>query len=306
MTRWWSGLRAEAPHDLPEEPLATGQARAVHGVHPLHPGSSAGQLVGLPTTDLAGHGRLIHLSLDGPRLLRPGDRNDPPARPLHRIAELVIVLQGTLEHRDTLGSRGQMGPSSALLVSAGSGVMSEIGESRTLRRDGGDLEMLTVRWLQPGPAVVPTVRRADQLPRRRQGRSVLVDVLGPGGALTDPGATRVALVSVAAGATVDLAVDDGHAVLIMVRKGTALLGDDLRSVRGPAVAVMTDVGARLTIATHLDEDAGAEVVVVQTMTLETPMVHRDGLVAAADPEGLAEALTQAREVGYGSLPRLDD
>jgi redox-sensitive bicupin YhaK (pirin superfamily) len=121
----------------------------------------------------------------------------------------------------------------------------------------------------------------------------------------DPGGTTVVSVSVAAGATVDLAMADRWPAVVLVRRGTALIGDQLTPVVGPALAALTDVGQRLGVATHLSDDAGADLVVVTTRPLDHAVVHREGLVAAGTAEELDAVLDEARATGFGALPRLD-
>ncbi len=298
-------LRGRSGPALPEEPRGAGEPREVRHTVTPHPAGAALGLLAVPVEGLDGHGRLVHLSTDGPGLLRPGDRSDPTGHPLHGVAQITVLLQGSLEHRDSLGGRGLLQAPAVHLVSGGAGVVSEIGESRDLRRDGGQVEMVRLRLLQPGTPVVPTTRVGQDLPVRAQGRSRVTRWVGVDGAVHDPGGAAVTHLQVAAGATLDLAVPDRHPALLLVRRGAALIGDDLTEVQGPATVVLTDHGTRLTIATRLTEDAGADVVLITTERLPEGMVHRDGLVAAMDEETLATTLEAARTPGFGSLPRLD-
>ncbi|MEE8602769.1 pirin family protein [Euzebya tangerina] len=262
----------------------------------------------LPAEGLSRIGQVIHVGLDGPGLLRPGDRTDPSAVSFRSVAELTVVTAGELEFRDSLGNRGVLTTGQVRLLSGGAGVVSEIGPSRAMRRDGGDHQTLTVRWLQPGQPVVPTVRMAEEIPSAGQGRSTIATLVGADGAVAAPGGIHVWAAEVAPGATVDLPIPPQRVAGIVVRRGAVLAGEALTSVEGPATALFTPSGSdpqRLTLATQLEGDDGASVVVLVSPAMDTPMVHQHTVLAAGDAEELAGVVENARTPGFGPLPRLD-
>ena len=60
----------------------------------------------------------------------------------HRGFETVtIVFQGELEHRDTAGNSGRIGPGDVQWMTAASGVLHEELHSRGFSREGGTLQM---------------------------------------------------------------------------------------------------------------------------------------------------------------------
>jgi quercetin 2,3-dioxygenase len=65
----------------------------------------------------------------------------------HRGFETVtIVYQGELEHRDSTGAGGTIGPGDVQWMTAGSGILHEEFHSPVFTRSGGTLEMLQL-WV---------------------------------------------------------------------------------------------------------------------------------------------------------------
>ena len=65
----------------------------------------------------------------------------------HRGFETVtIVYQGELEHRDSAGNHGKIGPGDVQWMTAASGVVHEEKHSREFTRRGGTLEMVQL-WV---------------------------------------------------------------------------------------------------------------------------------------------------------------
>ncbi len=78
----------------------------------------------------------------------PPTRFEPAARPRgvgqhpHRGFETVtIVYQGELEHRDSTGAGGLIGPGDVQWMTAAAGILHEEFHSKAFTRDGGTLEM---------------------------------------------------------------------------------------------------------------------------------------------------------------------
>jgi redox-sensitive bicupin YhaK (pirin superfamily) len=91
------------------------------------------------------HGQQISpfLMLDymGPAKFAPSDRPRGVEQHPHRGFETVtIVYQGALEHRDSAGNSGRIGPGDVQWMTAASGVLHEEMHSREFTRQGGTLE----------------------------------------------------------------------------------------------------------------------------------------------------------------------
>jgi quercetin 2,3-dioxygenase len=87
------------------------------------------------------------LDYAGPAEFGPSDQPRGVDEHPHRGFETVtIVYQGELEHRDSAGNHGKIGPGDVQWMTAASGVVHEEKHSREFTRRGGTLEMVQL-WV---------------------------------------------------------------------------------------------------------------------------------------------------------------
>lgn len=101
------------------------------------------------TFDTLGYRISPFLLLDyaGPVEFGPSDKPRGVDEHPHRGFETVtIIYQGELEHRDSVGNRGKIGPGDVQWMTAASGVLHEEKHSPEFTRHGGMLEMVQL-WV---------------------------------------------------------------------------------------------------------------------------------------------------------------
>jgi redox-sensitive bicupin YhaK (pirin superfamily) len=117
------------------------------------------------SSDTLGHRISPFLLLDyaGPAEFAPANHPRGVDEHPHRGFETVtIVYQGELEHRDSAGNHGKIGPGDVQWMTAASGVVHEEKHSREFTRLGGTLEMVQL-WvnlpaeLKMGPPAYQTL-----------------------------------------------------------------------------------------------------------------------------------------------------
>ena len=87
------------------------------------------------------------LDYAGPAQFTPGTRPRGVAEHPHRGFETVtIVYQGEVEHRDSTGAGGRIGPGDVQWMTAASGILHEESHSQEFTRTGGTLEMVQL-WV---------------------------------------------------------------------------------------------------------------------------------------------------------------
>ncbi|RAO74847.1 pirin family protein [Dyella jiangningensis] len=87
------------------------------------------------------------LDYAGPLHFKPGDRPRGVGEHPHRGFETVtIVYEGEVEHRDSTGAGGRIGPGDVQWMTAGSGILHEEFHSAEFTRTGGVLEMVQL-WV---------------------------------------------------------------------------------------------------------------------------------------------------------------
>lgn len=172
----------------------------------------------------------------------------------HRGFETVtIVHDGELEHRDSSGGGGLIGPGDVQWMTAARGVVHREWFSEAFRRRGGGFEMIQLwvnlpakdklgepRYQNLSRAAIPVVELEDGLVRVIAGE--FQGVRGP--ALTH---TRMNLLDVrlAAGREEVFATEDGDTSLVYLLSGRLAFGDE--SMEEGGLAVMGQHGAGFTV-----------------------------------------------------------
>jgi redox-sensitive bicupin YhaK (pirin superfamily) len=167
----------------------------------------------------------------------------------HRDMEIIsYVLDGGLEHRDSIGTGSVIRHGEVQHMSAGTGVRhSEFNTSKT-----EPVHFLQI-WILPGQKnIEPSYeQRAFDLEQRRDGLRLVVDPEGREGALTIHADARLFAGTLAAGATLTHEVPRGRHAWIQVARGSIeVAGTELRAGDG---ASTSDAGP-LTITASEDTE----------------------------------------------------
>ena len=104
---------------------------------------------GFPVRTIFSHERLgrhvspfLMLDYAAPTRFEPSTRSRGVGQHPHRGFETVtIVYAGELEHRDSTGAGGRIGPGDVQWMTAAAGILHEEFHSETFTREGGTLEM---------------------------------------------------------------------------------------------------------------------------------------------------------------------
>jgi redox-sensitive bicupin YhaK (pirin superfamily) len=126
--------------------------KRITGVHSAPPRHWVGN--GFPVRSLfsyQSHGRHVSpfLLLDhaGPENFEPAEKPRGVGEHPHRGFETVtIVYSGEVEHRDSTGAGGKIGPGDVQWMTAGSGILHDEFHSEAFTRTGGTLEMVQL-WV---------------------------------------------------------------------------------------------------------------------------------------------------------------
>lgn len=208
----------------------------------------------------------------------------------HRGFETVtIVYQGELEHRDTAGNAGHIGPGDVQWMTAGAGVLHEEKHSAEFTRQGGTLQMVQLwvnlparekmtapRYQSLVDADIPSVA----LPKGGGRVRVIAGAFGPerGPART---ATPIDLwdVRLAAGATVDLPLPSGRTTALVVQSGQVLLNGATRADE-PDLALFEREGEGVRVEARTD----AMLLVLGGEPIDEPIAGRGPFVMNTDAE----------------------
>ncbi|MFM7510122.1 MAG: pirin family protein [Actinomycetota bacterium] len=235
----------------------------------------------------------------------PGEAVGTPVHPHRGFETVTYLLEGELQHRDSLGNEGTLGPGDTQWMTAGRGVLHEEGPTSGFLARGGRLHGLQLWVNLPAsakmipPAYQDITADAVAVSHPSPGATVRVvageafDLVGPGSTHTPITYTHVTLEP---GAQVASAFDPNHTVLVFPLLGVVAVGDEVLAtaelgVLGPGDAVELSVPA--------DAASPSEILVLSGRPIGEP-IARHGPFVMNTREELVQAFADVRSPEFGS------
>ena len=206
----------------------------------------------------------------------------------HRGFETVtIAYQGGVEHGDSAGNHGVIGPGDVQWMTAASGIVHEEWLESGFTRRGGTMEMAQL-WVnlparhKMDPPAYQDIRSA-QIPVLPLGaRSSLRVIAGEYSGSRGPARTYTPVnvwdAKLGAGERVELDFPDGYTTLLAVLKGTVSVNG--AGIAGPALVVLERAGTRAALEAAED----ATVLVLNGEPIDEPVVGHGPFVMNSEDE----------------------
>ena len=224
----------------------------------------------------------------------------------HRGFETVtIVYQGELEHRDSTGSQGRIGPGDVQWMTAAAGIVHEEKHAKEFAERGGTLEMVQL-WVNlpakdkmspPGyqtllKAQIPTVALPDEAGTVR---IIAGDYEGVQGAAKTFTPVNVWDIRLHAGKRAEFALPAGYATALIVLKGKA-------TINGSDAAGETELVLLAAEGEQVSVEAGTDVtlLLLSGEPIREPMANYGPFVMNTEEE-LKQAFTDYRNGKMGHL-----
>lgn len=228
----------------------------------------------------------------------------------HRGFETVtLVYQGEVEHRDSAGNRGRIGPGDVQWMTAASGVVHEEMHGRELARKGGTIEMVQLWVNLPAKLKMSPPHYQDILDRQipavpLAGEAGTVRVIagefqgakGPARTFTPVSLWDIRL---RAGHGAELSVPDGHTTALLVLRGDVDLNGSERA--GEAELVLFD---RRGGAISLHARTDATLLLMSGEPIEEPVVGYGPFVMNTQAE-IRQAIRDYQAGKMGTLAATD-
>jgi len=256
------------------------------------------------------HGKALSpfLLLDyaGPKQFAPAPRRRGVAAHPHRGFETVtIVYQGEVDHRDSTGAGGHIGPGDVQWMTAASGIMHEEFHSEAFTRQGGMLEMvqlwvnLPARDKMADPRYqtlldvdIPKVALDDGAGTVRVIAGELQGHRGPARTFTPMDVWDIRL---SQGGRTQFVLPEGSTLALVLLRGTLLVNDS--RIAGEAqVAVFARAGTRIAIEAKSD----ATLLLLSGEPIDEPIVGQGPFVMNSQTE-IAKAIADFSNGRFGRL-----
>ncbi|MEN8664294.1 MAG: pirin family protein [Polycyclovorans sp.] len=160
------------------------------------------------------------------------------AHPHRGFETVTIVYQGELEHRDSTGSGGLIGPGDVQWMTAGGGIVHEEFHSADFARQGGSMEMVQL-WVNlpaahkmTAPGYQTLLKRDIPVVDLADGAGTLRVIAGTCGEAAGPARTFSPVnlwdLRLQSGKPANLVVPQGHTTGLVVLRGTVRInGEDV-------------------------------------------------------------------------------
>lgn len=218
----------------------------------------------------------------GPVNWGPGDALGAPEHPHRGFETVTYLLAGKMEHRDSQGNRGQLGPGDVQWMTAGAGVLhSELPEPE-FKRQGGVMhgiqiwvnlpardKMMQPRYQDVPAAQIPVATSADGLAEVRviageaMGKSAVIDTRTP---------IQYLHFTLQPGARIEQAVPAAFNALVYVLAGTVRLGNAATVVQSGDLARLHS-GESLRMQVAADAAAPADLLLLGGVPLHEPVAR---------------------------------
>ncbi|AIF47604.1 pirin family protein [Dyella japonica] len=248
------------------------------------------------------------LDYAGPAVFEPSARPRGVGQHPHRGFETVtIVYQGELEHRDSTGAGGKIGPGDVQWMTAASGILHEEFHSTEFSRKGGVLEMVQL-WVnlpardKLSPPRYQTLLDQDiplvDLPEGAgQVRVIAGDYLGHRGPAQTFTPINVWDLRLQQGRQAQLDVPEGHTTALIVLHG-AVQVNGATTVRDAQMVMLERNGTGVL----LDAQSDATVLLLSGEPIDEPVVGYGPFVMNTREE-IDQAIKDFNSGRFGQMPR---
>ncbi len=248
----------------------------------------------------------ILLDYASPMAFKPADRPRGVGQHPHRGFETVtIVYQGEVEHRDSTGAGGLIGPGDVQWMTAASGILHEEFHSKAFTAKGGTLEMVQL-WVNlpakhkmatPGYQTlldkdIPSVDLADAAGTVRVIAGEFQNDKGPARTFTPINIWDVRL---NAGKSTSLTLPEGHTLAVIVLAGTVEInGSDV--AREAQLVLLGREGGEITI----EANSETRLLVLSGEPINEPVVAQGPFVMNTIGE-IKQAMLDFQSGRFGAL-----
>ncbi|EBG9700934.1 pirin family protein [Salmonella enterica] len=246
------------------------------------------------------------LDYAGPHTFTPGNEKRGVGEHPHRGFETVtIVYSGEVEHRDSTGRGGVIGPGDVQWMTAGAGILHEEFHSDAFTRQGGELEMVQLWVNRPmkdkmtTPAyqsitqdVIPTVTLPDDAGTMRVIAGRYEEAKGPADTFSPLNVWDMRLLR---DRQLTLSQPEGWSTALVVLKGNITL-NGTTPVNEAQLVVLSQQGKTL----HFETSSDASVLLLSGEPLNEPIVGYGPFVMNTKQE-IAEAVRDFNSGRFGQI-----
>jgi redox-sensitive bicupin YhaK (pirin superfamily) len=234
----------------------------------------------------------------GPVEWAPNEAIGAPAHPHRGFETVSYILAGAVEHRDSAGHHGKLGPGDVQWMTAGAGVIHSELPDPAFKRSGGVMhgfqiwvnlpareKMMAPRYQEVPAAEIPIGRTAD---RKVEVKVIAGEALGVHAKIATVTPIIYQHWTIAPGGSVVADVPAGFRGMVYVFAGALEVGG--KPIREGQLARLSDAGETIAFALGPDAEQRAQLLLLAGVPLDEP-VARHGPFVMNTREQLVEAFS---------------
>ncbi len=242
----------------------------------------------------------------GPHPFAPAEAKRGVGEHPHRGFETVTILyQGELEHADSSGARGSIGPGDVQWMTAASGLVHEEFHSERFAREGGTLEMVQL-WVNLPAKYKTSPPKYQEIPAAKipivplangagQARVIAGEFGGTKGAASTFTPINAWDLRLKAGHRLALPVTDGETALLVLQRGEATINKST-ALKGVELVQFERAGNQIVIDVHDD----AMALLLSGQPIAEPVAGRGPFVMNT-PDEIRQAIHDYQDGRMGRL-----
>jgi quercetin 2,3-dioxygenase len=287
---------------------ATHKARAVAQIVTAHRQREGGGFIvrrPFPSGGLRQADPFLLLDEMGPVEYGPDEAVGAPDHPHRGFETVTYMLDGEMEHADSAGHRGSLGPGDVQWMTAGRGIVHSEMPSPAMRERGGRVHGFQL-WVNLAARDKMTAPQYQEIPRAGVPERVTADGLASVRVIAGEALGAKAVIETrtpigylhwrfSPGAAVDVPVPAEHIAYVYVFEGAVRVGG--REVQDGQLAVLGDGKS-----VRLEANAAAQALLLSGVPLREPVVQHGPFVMNTERE-IMQAVEDYRAGRLGEIAR---
>jgi len=262
-----------------------------------------------PTRSLPQVDPFLLLDHLGPVTWGPGQGIGAPEHPHRGFETVTYLLSGEMQHKDSAGHQGRLGPGDVQWMTAGAGLVHSELPSPAFMRDGGVMhgfqiwvnlpardKMMPPRYQEIPSVSIPTATSKDG---RVQVKVIAGNALGVAAVIETRTPIMYLHYTLQPGGEAMQAIPPEHNAMVYIVRGAARVGADNVEVREGQLAVLGP-GNAVRLANDIDASDSVDLLVLSGVPLREP-VARYGPFVMNSQDQIRKAIRDYQEGRLGRI-----
>ena len=246
----------------------------------------------------------------GPMDLAPGEAKGAPDHPHRGFETVTYMLSGRMEHKDSQGNAGRLGPGDVQWMTAGAGVVHSEMPEREFARAGGRMhgfqlwvnlpsrdKMMRPRYQEIPAEGIPSAVSEDGLVSVRV---IAGEALGARAVIETRTPIFYLHYNVKPGGSVTQVVPEGFNVFAYVVDGEGRFGSDSRAARDGQMVLFDSDGGEVRVSNPPDAREDLDVLLIGGLPLGEPVARYGPFVMNTEAE-IYQAFDDFRSGRMGAI-----